>query len=86
MTDNWYKRVKQAVQENIPVIVTLGTTMAAVAAVLYAKEEIEETVKGNNELLKVIEEKIAIAIEAPTIVKVEIGDEIEVFGTGNRTD
>ncbi|ABY63082.1 hypothetical protein ST201phi2-1p254 [Pseudomonas phage 201phi2-1] len=86
MKDNWYNRVKKAVQENIPVIVTIGTTVAAVAAVMYAKDELDETVKGNNELLKTIEEKIAIAIESPTIVKVEIGDEIELFGTGNRTD
>ncbi len=83
---NWYTSVKKAVNENIPVIVTIGTTMAAVAAMLYVKEELEETVRGNNELLKTIEEKIAVAIEAPSIVKVEIGDNIEIFGTGNRTD
>lgn len=83
---DWYKKVKQAVRDNVPVIVTIGTTVAAVAAVMYAKDELDAAVKGNNELLKTIEEKIAIAIETPQIVKVEIGDDIELYGTGNRTD
>lgn len=83
---DWYKKVKQAVRDNVPVIVTIGTTVAAVAAVMYVKDELDEAVKGNNQLLKTIEEKIAIAIETPQIVKVEIGDDIELYGTGNRTD
>lgn len=83
---DWYKKVKQAVRDNVPVIVTIGTTVAAVAAVMYVKDELDEAVRGNNELLKTIEEKIAIAIETPQIVKVEIGDDIELYGTGNRTD
>lgn len=83
---DWYKKVKQAVRDNVPVIVTIGTTVAAVAAVMYVKDELDETVRGNNELLKTIEEKIAIAIETPQIVKVEIGDDIELYGKGNRTD
>lgn len=87
--NNWYKRIKQAVQDNIPVIVTVGTTLVAVAAVVHAKESsdtLSDTVERNSELLKTIEEKISIAMEAPTIVKVEIGDDIELFGMGNRTD
>lgn len=84
--NNWYKKVKEAVRDNIPVIVTIGTAAATVAAVMYAKEEFDESVKDQNERLKNIEEKITTAIEAPTIVKVEIGDEIELIGTGNRTD
>lgn len=83
---DWYKKVKQAVRDNVPVIVTIGTTVAAVAAVMYVKDELDEAVRGNNELLKTIEEKIAIAIETPQIVKVEIGDDIELYGKGNRTD
>lgn len=89
MNDNWFQRVKKAVDENIPVIVTIGATITAVAAILHMKEsndDIKNTVTTSNELLKTIEEKIAIAIEAPTIVKVEIGDDLELFGTGNRTD
>lgn len=80
--NNWYKRVKQAVQDNIPVIVTIGTTVAAVAAAVHAKDSFDR----NTELLKTIEEKIANAIEAPTIVKVEIGNDLELYGTGNRVD
>lgn len=89
MNNNWYKKLKQAVDDNIPVIVTIGATITAVAALMQAKDaqdELNQTVKDNNELLKTIEEKIAVAIEAPTIVKVEIGDDIELIGTGNRTD
>lgn len=86
MNDNWYRKVKQAVRENIPVIVTIGTTAAAVVAVMYAKDELEGAVKDQSERLRNIEDKIAVAIEAPTIVKVEIGDDIELFGHGNRTE
>lgn len=89
MNNNWYKKLKQAVDDNIPVIVTIGATITAVAALMQAKEshdELHQSVKDHNELLKTIEEKIAVAIEAPTIVKVEIGDDLELYGTGNRTD
>jgi hypothetical protein len=89
MNNNWYTKLKKAVDDNIPVIVTIGATITAVAALMQAKDaqdELNQTVKDNNELLKTIEEKIAVAIEAPTIVKVEIGDDFELIGMGNRTD
>lgn len=86
---NWFNRVKQAVNDNIPVIVTLGAVATATVAVVYAKEamdSLEESTIANKQALRNIEETIQVAIEAPTIVKVEIGDDIELIGMGNRTD
>lgn len=89
MNSNWFNKIKKAVEENIPVIVTIGATVTAVAAIIQAKEssdELKQSVTNSNQLLRIIEEKITVAIEAPTIVKVEFGDDLELYGTGNRTD
>lgn len=86
---SWYKRVKQAVEQNIPVIVTVGAAITAGAAALYVRDladDIAESSEASKEALRSIEQSIQTAIECPTIVKVEIGDDIELIGHGNRID
>ena len=46
---------------------------------------VQEATRKNEELLRHIEETIEDAVELPQIVKVELGDDIEVVATGRRT-
>lgn len=90
----WYKRLKRTcidptmdlISDNLPNILAVGTTIAAVGIMIKASSNADEAIKRNEEILASIEDKIQTAIEAPTIVKVELGDDIEVIGYGNRTD
>lgn len=87
---NWYQRIKrdhidpivEVVKDNLPTIIAITSTAVVVGAVMKAANDAEHT----REVLSNIEEKIQVAIESPTIVKVELGDDIELHGTGNRTD
>lgn len=82
----WYSRLKDTVSDNIPVIIATATSIIAVGMMLKASNDAEEATKRNQEVLDTIEEKIQTAIEVPSIVKVEIGDNFELIGHGNRTD
>lgn len=76
-------------KENMGTVIAVGSTIIAVGALLKSSnssDSINESLEHQRAMLDIIEEKIAIAIEAPTIVKVEIGDEMELFGLGNRVD
>lgn len=87
---NWLQRLKrdhidpivESISDNLPIIVATATTAVAVGIALKASNDAEHT----KEVLASIEEKINTAIEAPTIVRVELGDDLEVYGQGNRTD
>lgn len=94
--ESWYNNVKKnyiipftdTVSENIPAIAAVASMVAVGIAVktnMDNNDGIAASVEKNNQLLSIIEEKIGIAIEAPTIVKVELGDELEFFGVGDRT-
>lgn len=87
---NWLQRLKrdhidpivETISDNLPIIVAVSTTAVAVGIALRASNDAEHT----KEVLASIEEKINTAIEAPVIVKVEIGDDLELYGSGTRTD
>jgi hypothetical protein len=87
---NWLQRLKrdhidpivESISDNLPIIVATATTAVAVGIALKASNDAEHT----KEVLASIEEKINTAIEAPTIVRVELGDDFELYGQGNRTD
>jgi hypothetical protein len=95
--DSWYKRFKDnylvpfgdVIVENAPTILAVTTTIAAVAVMMHTSNEsvhvVEEATRKNEELLRHIEETIEDAVELPQIVKVELGDDIEVVATGHRT-
>lgn len=78
-----------AVKDNIPTILAIGTTMAAVFYMHRMTSEVvhnvDEATAYNNEVLHRVEELIEDAIDMPQIVKVEIGEDLEVIGTGRRT-
>lgn len=96
-TAPWYKRFKDnylvpfgdVLSENAPTILAVTTTIAAVAVMMHTSNEsvhvVEEATRKNEELLRHIEETIEDAVELPQIVKVELGDDIEVVATGHRT-
>ena len=87
---NWLQRLKrdhidpivESISDNLPIILATASTAVAVGIALKASNDAEHT----KEVLASIEEKINVAIEAPTIVRVELGDDIELYGQGNRTD
>lgn len=87
---NWIQQFKKdhidpvvaVLSDNLPVILTVTSTAIAVGIAMRAANDAEHT----KDVLAAIEEKINVAIEAPVIVKVELGDDIEVYGHGNRVD
>lgn len=83
---SWYSRVKETISDNIPVVIATATSIIAVGMMLKASNDADESAKRNQEVLDNIEEKIQTAIEVPSIVRVEFGDEFELIGHGNRTD
>jgi len=91
---NWYDRMKRehinpvtkALSENIPTIVAVTTSLIALGLMIKSSTDAEESNKKTKDILENIENKIETAIEAPTIVRVELGDDMELFGTGNRTE
>lgn len=91
--ESWYNRVKSnglmdTLAESIPAIAITASLVAvgfAVRTTMDNNDVLAASVAKNNQLLSIIEEKIATAIEAPTIVKVELGDDIELYGFGDRT-
>lgn len=72
----------ETISVNMPIIVATSATIVAVGIAIKASNDAEHT----KEVLSVIEEKINIAIAAPTLVRVDIGDDLELWGEGNRTD
>ncbi len=90
----WYERLKrdhidpvvEVISDNIPTIIAIGTSVAVVGLALQAVNDAEQTNAESKATLRSIEEKLQTAIETPSIVKVELGDEIEFIGYGNRTD
>lgn len=83
---SWYSRVKETISDNIPVVIATATSIIAVGMMLKASNDADESARRNQEVLDNIEEKIQTAIEVPSIVRVEFGDEFELIGHGNRTD
>lgn len=83
---SWYNRIKNTLSENIPVVIATATSVIAVGMMLKASNDADESAKRNQAVLDNIEEKIQVAIEVPSIVRVEIGDNFELIGHGNRTD
>lgn len=83
---SWYSRAKEALSENIPVVIATATSMIAVGMMLKASNDADLSSKRNQQVLDNIEEKIQTAIEVPSIVRIEIGDDFELIGHGNRTD
>jgi hypothetical protein len=83
---SWYNRIKNTLSENIPVVIATATSVIAVGMMLKASNDADESARRNQTVLDNIEEKIQIAMEVPSIVRVEIGDNFEVIGHGNRTD
>lgn len=83
---SWYSRVKETISDNIPVVIATATSIIAVGMMLKASNDADESAKRNQEVLNNIEEKIQTAIEVPSIVRVEFGDDFELIGHGNRTD
>lgn len=74
--------IVSTISDNLPVILTVTSTAIAVGIAMRAANDAEHT----KDVLAAIEEKINVAIEAPVIVKVELGDDIELYGHGNRVD
>jgi hypothetical protein len=68
------------------VVIATATSIIAVGMMLKASNDVDESTRRNQETLDNIEEKIQTAIEVPSIVRVEFGDEFELIGHGNRTD
>lgn len=83
---SWYNRIKNTLSENIPVVIATATSVIAVGMMLKASNDADESARRNQTVLDNIEEKIQIAMEVPSIVRVELGDNFEVIGHGNRTD
>lgn len=87
--DNYLAPLGDALAENVPTILAVTTTIAAVAVMMHTSNEsvhvVEEATRKNEELLRHIEETIEDAVELPQIVKVELGDDFEVVATGHRT-
>lgn len=83
---SWYSKVKESISDNIPVVIATATSIIAVGMMLKASNDVDESAKRNQEVLDNIEEKIQTAIEVPSIVRVEFGDDFELIGHGNRTD
>ena len=83
---SWYSRVKETISDNVPVVIATATSIIAVGMMLKASNDADESARRNQEVLNNIEEKIQTAIEVPSIVRVEIGDDFELIGHGNRTD
>lgn len=81
-----YNRYKTIITDNLPTVIVTATSIAVVGLAIKTANDAEEASRLNKDILASIEEKISTAIEAPTIVKVELGDEIELIGRGNRTD
>lgn len=87
---NWIQKFKKehfdpmvtTISDNLPVILTVTSTAIAVGIAMRAANDAEHT----KDVLASIEEKINVAIEAPVIVKVELGEDIELYGHGNRVD
>lgn len=87
---NWLQRTKRdyfdpivdTVSDNLPIIIATVSTTVAVVLAVKASNDAEHT----KEVLSSIEERINTAIEVPSIVRVEIGDDFELYGRGNRTD
>lgn len=83
---SWYSRVKETISDNIPVVIATATSIIAVGMMLKASNDVDVSARRNQEVLDNIEEKIQTAIEVPSIVRVEFGDDFELIGHGNRTD
>lgn len=91
---SWWDRVKNkhidpmvdAVSENIPTVLAIGSSLVAVGLVIKTNKDLETANRRQQVVLDNIESKVEAAIEAPTIVKVEFGDELEYIGRGSRVD
>lgn len=90
----WYERLKKnhlepiadVISDNLTNIIAITTAIVAVGVAVKASNDADDTAKRNNDILESIENKLQTAIEVPTIVKVELGDDLEFIGLGNRTD
>lgn len=90
----WYERLKrdhidpvvEVISNNLPAIIAVGTSVAVVGIALQAVNDAEQTNSESKATLRAIEEKLQTAIETPAIVKVELGDDMELIGYGNRTE
>lgn len=89
LKDDYINPTTDVLGNNFSTILAVGTTIAAVAVMMHTSNEsvhaVEEATKKNDDLLRHIEETIEDAVELPQIVKVEIGDDYEVIGSGHRT-
>lgn len=87
--EDWFSRVKTSLKENIPTVLAVATTIAAVTVLVKTANDsvtvTEQAAERSEEILRHIEDSIDDAIDMPQIVKVELGDDIEVIGTGRRT-
>lgn len=85
----WYARMGESLKENVPTILAVVTSAVAITVMLRSANEVsniaESAAEQSKEILKHIEESIDDAIDMPQIVKVELGDDVEVIGTGRRT-
>lgn len=85
----WFSEVVDSVKENIPTVLAVATSIAAITVMLrtaqHAVDVATESAKRGEEILRHIEDSIDDVIDMPQVVKVELGDDIEVIGTGRRT-
>lgn len=94
---SWFGKVRKeilnpmgrALKENIPTILALATSAVAITVMLRSAHGVQDVAEAAaeqaKEILRHIEDSIDDAIDMPQIVKVELGDDIEVIGTGRRT-
>lgn len=85
----WYTQVASAVKENIPTVLAVATSVAAITVMLRTAQQAADiaasAAERSEEILRHIEESIDDAIDMPQIVKVELGEDVELIGTGRRT-
>lgn len=86
---SWISEVYTAFKENLPTVLAVATSIAAVTVMLktaqHSADVAAESAKRGEEILRHIEDSIDDVIDMPQVVKVELGDDIEVIGTGRRT-
>lgn len=95
--ESWFTRIKHDVmgpaadtlKRNLPAVLAVGTSVAAIALMVKTSQDAAATVESATdayrETIRHMEETLDDAIDMPQVVRVELGDDIEVIGTGHKT-